>query len=1079
MSLSGRRLSLMLFAGLSLCGQILDLASLSRARDAAAANRQLADAERQQILEFYDTALRSLRDAVKFRSALLAQERRKAALQREIRALEQEVAAPPLPATPPAADESSQAVEDALGVALSERNSRSRALADLAQGSLEIAKRANEILARRAQLLEEQQSVDDQLEAIRLQSSSTAWEAAGRAQADARKLAIQTELDLLAREREALDIARSMLPLRRDAAKLRLEAAGRAIEALRARSVAARARDGSRALQRNRAVAEAAASLSPALRSAAEETEGLSRQLWGAGGVIATRREVADLTERFRQRALQVQGLSAAMQRRYDAAGRFAPATEWLQALPPDLPRAPEVESRRKERLETAAAIRRTIVSLEEDRQAEASVETQLEGLRSGLAASAGAGADDKVRQLLQLRRTLREDLLKACQELETQLGEFDRASEDLLTALAAMRDFAWRRVFWARSAGGAPSLATLGGGLAWLFANPDWRSVESALASRPIALLLALAACVAIWLRLRRTPLPPPAYAAMAAGMLLFAGWLLAGGGTVYARATGAGLRTSGVLLGFLALLRQAARLEGGRFSLGFAPWLCQRIERELRWAVWALPAAWFVVAALAEAGHPGAVDSLVQTYHNALGRVVFAAAAAALLAAALRALRPASPAELPDETARDAFASQSTRYRWAVSAVLGALLALAGAGFYTTAMVLARNLFWTLAILAALRACGILLRAWRDAWKTLAPVDARAPEITERQFREFTRFARYSLGALLLLVAWSDVFPALSMLDEVEIYSSASSAGPAPSATPGSPGLAAMAVPAPTPATQPLGNGRVSLLALVQVLAAVAVAAILVKNLPGLTEVLLRNRLHAGSVYAVATVARYLVILAGAAISSRLLGIQWSQIQWLAAALTFGIGFGLQDIFANLASGLILLLDRSIRVGDAISVGELSGRVSRIQMRATTVTLWDRSEMIVPNKEFVSSKLINWTLSLPESRVDIKVGVPYDADLDRVRAVLAGVAAAHPNVLANPRPEILLVAFGDSAVLFELRAFCLFEYGRLLLRDELHTAIYREFAENGIAMASPRLDVLVLPSPRGDGPGPASATE
>ena len=195
-----------------------------------------------------------------------------------------------------------------------------------------------------------------------------------------------------------------------------------------------------------------------------------------------------------------------------------------------------------------------------------------------------------------------------------------------------------------------------------------------------------------------------------------------------------------------------------------------------------------------------------------------------------------------------------------------------------------------------------------------------------------------------------------------------------------------------------------------------------IFVKDLPGLLEFLVFRRfdLDAGARYAINTIARYSVTILGVIAVSSILGISWSQVQWLAAALTFGIGFGLQEIFANFASGLILLLDRSLRVGDAVSVGELSGRVSRIQMRATTITLWDRSEMVVPNKEFVTGKLVNWTLSFPESRVDVKVGVAYDSDIDLVRRVLLEVARANPNVLKVPPPEVFLMEFADSAVLF-----------------------------------------------------------
>jgi len=282
--------------------------------------------------------------------------------------------------------------------------------------------------------------------------------------------------------------------------------------------------------------------------------------------------------------------------------------------------------------------------------------------------------------------------------------------------------------------------------------------------------------------------------------------------------------------------------------------------------------------------------------------------------------------------------------------------------------------------------------------------------------------------------------------------------------------PAAATAPQPAAKPDTAPKPADASKPLFLYDILMAILVgifAILLVKDLPGLLEFLVFRRfdLDAGARYAISTIARYAVTILGAIAVSGIFGISWSKVQWLAAAMTFGIGFGLQEIFANFASGLILLLDRSLRVGDAVSVGELSGRVARIQMRATTITLWDRSEMIVPNKEFVTGKLVNWTLSYPESRVDVKVGVAYDSDIDLVRRVLLEVAHANPNVLKAPPPEVFLMEFADSAVLFELRAFGLYEYGRLVLLNELHTAVFHEFRRNDIVIAFPQLDVRLQP--------------
>jgi potassium efflux system protein len=191
-------------------------------------------------------------------------------------------------------------------------------------------------------------------------------------------------------------------------------------------------------------------------------------------------------------------------------------------------------------------------------------------------------------------------------------------------------------------------------------------------------------------------------------------------------------------------------------------------------------------------------------------------------------------------------------------------------------------------------------------------------------------------------------------------------------------------------------------------------------------------------------------------------LLGISWSKIQWLAAALTVGLGFGLQEIVANFVSGLILLMERPVRVGDAVTVGNLQGRVSRIQIRATTITLWDQSEMIVPNKEFITTKLINWTLSNSRRRIEIPLRVAYNADLEKVKRILVQVAKEHPDVLKDTEPQALLLEFGDDAIKIELRYFVDFGMG-VRTRDELQMRIDRAFREAGIEFALPRLNIEI----------------
>ncbi len=226
-----------------------------------------------------------------------------------------------------------------------------------------------------------------------------------------------------------------------------------------------------------------------------------------------------------------------------------------------------------------------------------------------------------------------------------------------------------------------------------------------------------------------------------------------------------------------------------------------------------------------------------------------------------------------------------------------------------------------------------------------------------------------------------------------------------------------------------------------------------------------------------ALSTLVRYTVMILGVSVAAGLLGVSWAKVQWLAAALTFGLAFGLQEIVANFISGLILLMERPIRVGDVVTVGNLMGRVTRIQIRSTTITLWDRSEMIVPNKDFITSKLINWTLSDSKRRITIQLRIAYGADLQRVKELLLDIARQHPDVLDDPAPQAVLVEFGDDSVRFDFRAFVDFGAGERA-KDDLQMAIDRTFREEGIELALPQLSIQ-LPEKKGGAvvPPPADA--
>jgi potassium efflux system protein len=236
-------------------------------------------------------------------------------------------------------------------------------------------------------------------------------------------------------------------------------------------------------------------------------------------------------------------------------------------------------------------------------------------------------------------------------------------------------------------------------------------------------------------------------------------------------------------------------------------------------------------------------------------------------------------------------------------------------------------------------------------------------------------------------------------------------------------------------------------------------------VRNLPGLLEITLLQRLHlpAGERNAITTIVRYTITLLGIVLAFDALGIGWSKVQWLVAALSLGLGFGLQEIFANFVSGIIILFERPIRVGDTVTVGNVSGEVSKIRIRATTITDFDRKELIVPNKEFVTGQLVNWTLTDSILRVTLQVGIAYGSDTGKAVKLMYQIVSENPLALTDPEPQVLFLRFGDSALIFELRAYCDTLDNWLPLKHELHMNVDRAFRQAGIEIAFPQRDVHV----------------
>ena len=223
--------------------------------------------------------------------------------------------------------------------------------------------------------------------------------------------------------------------------------------------------------------------------------------------------------------------------------------------------------------------------------------------------------------------------------------------------------------------------------------------------------------------------------------------------------------------------------------------------------------------------------------------------------------------------------------------------------------------------------------------------------------------------------------------------------------------------------------------------------------------TDVLPRLDLPRGVPGAITRLTHYAVIVAGVVIAATAAGLDFSRLTLIVGALGVGIGFGLQNVVNNFVSGLILLFERPIRVGDKVQVGELSGTVKNIGMRASIVATWAGAEVIVPNANFISSEVINWTLSDDRRRMEIPAGVAYGTDPTRVIELFVGLARDHPDVLDDPEAKAIFTGFGASSLDFELRAWTRGDF--IAVASDLRVGINRALAEAGIEIPFPQQDL------------------
>jgi small-conductance mechanosensitive channel len=216
--------------------------------------------------------------------------------------------------------------------------------------------------------------------------------------------------------------------------------------------------------------------------------------------------------------------------------------------------------------------------------------------------------------------------------------------------------------------------------------------------------------------------------------------------------------------------------------------------------------------------------------------------------------------------------------------------------------------------------------------------------------------------------------------------------------------------------------------------------------------------NKSH---LYVISRFSTSAIVVIGVIVALAFLGLDFSKLTLIASALSIGIGFGLKNIIDNVSSGIVLLFERSIRVGDWVVVGNTEGLVTKVNIRSTVIQTWDEAEVIVPNADLITAQVTNWTLKTPSGRIHIPLGVAYGTDPELIRELLLDIANSNQEVIKGgpePEPIVLFLGFGDSDLRFELRCFIKDIMRQRIVQSDLNLAIARKLKDHDIEIPYPQ---------------------
>ena len=1087
-------------------GADLTLAKINAASEAAKASADLAEPQKGQVDDFYRQAIADLTDEAQFLvrtgSLPIGPE-----AEEQLRTLRKELTAIPSPPVPPQVSDLSQAeLEQAAETARKEVDA---ARTEQTRVEAEPGRR----LARRAEIPTLQQAITDRLAENEKQLKAPTVETDPAVLIDARKMRLlaarrkaQAEQKLLARELESMTATADRTSVQLELAGRRAATARLAVETYTRELNARRAQEAAKLVDQARLEQSRT---SPLLKDLADEAVEYAERS------AAITKKLTEIVSSREKLAVELDSVNRNFQRtkeKVESVGMTEAVGLQLRQERSQLDstrsallanHGDRAESMRDSRFELMVLEeRRAELALDSDVTAKA-ITTIKNGEEYRGLAPEERPSDDALSELVEEQHRQQRDNLDVLIRNQTAyfeaLVELDTVERQLIDSKREFRRFIDERVLWIPSTSWS-SVISLGpylDGIRWLGDVGRWQEVAMVgwedLTKRWWVPLAAMAVLIPllIWQpRLRRRIAKRaeeasrstcqsvwPTLSTMAAMTVLSAFWPMvlvffglrmtfAENATPFTQAVGGGLLASAGWVAWIESARQLFRPKGLAESHFFwSPTVVRQMRRIFTLLFVSVPLVFLIWMFQSQES---------ERIQHGLGRAAFVLFMVCALTAGHRVFRAGGPWAIRMKQVGSNAIGGRFRPIWLLAFWLipPTLIVLALVGYYFTVLQIVAGLFETLILLGLLQLAGAVTTrsllvhrrrlAIRQARERIAaqsetntegrmaegvvPPANQAPinlaQLSD-QSRRLVVAALCLAGMIGLTLIWGDLLPAFNLLDTIQLWSVDTGGEKVP----------------------------VTLWNIVIAGFVFAFTIIAAKNIPGMLELLVLPRLplDAGARYAVTTIVRYGLAIAGLVLGVSMIGIEWSQYQWLVAGATVGLGFGLQEIFANFVSGLIILFERPIRVGDVVTIEGTTGVVTRIRIRATTVTNWDCQEFIVPNKEFVTGRLLNWTLSNTRNRIVINVGVAYGSDTDLARSLLIEACRETPAVLSDPPPVAVFEGFGANELKLVLRCQLATLDERLPTTNALHTLISKKFSQAGLNIPFPQQDLHIRSLPQG----------